>query len=113
MRTFATATSTTTGQRIGQVGKRKANPLRKQSFFVPLPVSLWTSKIKTSEKVDEKNEIAVIKKKEETHPIVNSDCKNCGHDKAYFWTVQTRSSDEAETKFFKCVKCGETSRDYS
>jgi len=70
-------------------------------------------KIKTSEKVDEKNEIAVIKKKEETHPIVNSDCKNCGHDKAYFWTVQTRSSDEAETKFFKCVKCGETSRDYS
>ena len=45
-------------------------------------------------------------------PIVNEKCKKCGNEKAYFWTVQTRASDESETKFFKCVKCGETKREY-
>ncbi|MFA4953659.1 MAG: transcription factor S [Candidatus Pacearchaeota archaeon] len=72
------------------------------------------TKIKTSEKVEEKKPIAVIKGKEdEVDPIVNEKCKNCGHNQAYFWTVQTRASDESETKFFKCTKCGETRRDYS
>ena len=69
-------------------------------------------KIKTSEKVEETKEIPVIKKVEETSPIVNVDCKKCGHGKAFFWTVQTRASDEAETKFFKRVKCENTTRSY-
>lgn len=71
-------------------------------------------KIKTSETINEKKEIVVVKDKEiEIHPIVNEDCKKCGNDKAFFWTVQTRASDESETKFFKCTKCGHTRRDYS
>lgn len=71
------------------------------------------TKISTSEKINERKEIPVVKKNvSDTMPIVNEKCKKCGCEKAYFWTVQTRSSDESETKFFKCIKCGETKRDY-
>ncbi|MBU0958762.1 MAG: transcription factor S [Nanoarchaeota archaeon] len=70
-------------------------------------------KIKTSEKVDEKKQVAVVSEKDtQVHPIVTETCKKCGHDKVYFWTVQTRAGDESETKFFKCVKCDHTWRDY-
>mgnify|MGYP001584767799 CR=1 FL=1 len=69
-------------------------------------------KLQTSEKIDEKKEIAVIKNKENIHPIVSEQCKECGNDRAFFWTVQTRASDESETKFFKCTKCSHTKRDY-
>jgi DNA-directed RNA polymerase subunit M len=68
--------------------------------------------LKTSEKINEKNEIVVVSQKDtSTHPIVNEKCKKCGHEKAYFWTIQTRAGDEAETKFFKCVKCDHTWRE--
>ncbi|GAH37902.1 unnamed protein product, partial [marine sediment metagenome] len=43
---------------------------------------------------------------------VGEKCKKCGNEKAFFWTVQTRSGDEAETKFFKCTKCEFTWREY-
>jgi len=49
----------------------------------------------------------------ETLPKVEAECPKCKHDKAYFWTVQTRAADEPETKFYKCEKCGHTWRDYS
>jgi len=71
------------------------------------------TKLKISEKVNKpKNKIEVIKKDTSTFPIINEKCKECGNEKAYFWTVQTRSGDEAETKFFKCVKCEHTWREY-
>lgn len=69
-------------------------------------------KLATSEKIGEKKEVAVMKKEIQTSPIVNEICKKCGNDKAFFWTVQTRASDEAETKFFKCTKCENTWREY-
>lgn len=70
-------------------------------------------KIKTSEKISEKKQVAVISEKDsEVHPIIDETCKKCGNKKAYFWTLQTRSSDESETKFFKCTKCSHTWRDY-
>ncbi len=69
-------------------------------------------KIKTSEKIGKKKEIAVVKKDEEILPIIMETCKECKNNKAYFWTVQTRSGDEAETKFFKCTKCEHTWREY-
>lgn len=70
-------------------------------------------KIKTSEKIDEKKKVAVISEKDtEVHPMVDHECKDCGNKKAYFWTMQTRASDEAETKFFKCTKCEFTWREY-
>jgi DNA-directed RNA polymerase subunit M len=70
-------------------------------------------KLATSEKITEKKEIPIIKDKTaDVMPIVNEKCKECGNEKSYFWTVQTRASDESETKFFKCVKCGHTRREY-
>ena len=71
-------------------------------------------KICSSEKIeDKKEEIECIKKEMEAFPIIVGKCKQCGNEKAYFWTAQTRSGDEAETKFFKCTKCKHTWRDYS
>ena len=70
-------------------------------------------KLTSSEKISEKKEIPVFTgKKLDVRPITNEKCKKCGHEKSYFWTVQTRSSDEAETKFFQCVKCGNTHKTY-
>lgn len=70
-------------------------------------------KIITSEKIEEKKEIGIVSSKDtQTRPIVGEKCKECENDKAYFWTVQTRAADEAETKFFKCTKCEHTWREY-
>ena len=46
-------------------------------------------------------------------PLTEEKCMECGHKKAYYFLMQTRSSDEAETKFLKCEKCGHSWRDYS
>jgi DNA-directed RNA polymerase subunit M len=71
------------------------------------------AKLISSEKITEKKEVAVVSNKDmQVLPIVDESCKNCKNDKAYFWTVQTRSGDEAETKFFKCTKCDFTWREY-
>jgi transcription factor S len=49
----------------------------------------------------------------ETHPKVRIPCEKCGNDAAYYWTQQTRSADEPETRFFKCTKCNSTWREYA
>ena len=47
------------------------------------------------------------------HPITNSiECPKCGIKKAYYWSKQTRASDEPETQFFKCIKCSHQWRRY-
>jgi DNA-directed RNA polymerase subunit M len=71
-------------------------------------------KLKSSEAITrDKKETAVMKGKEpQVFPIVSEECRKCKNNQAYFWTVQTRSADESETKFFKCTKCGFTRRDY-
>lgn len=33
-------------------------------------------------------------------------CPKCKSDNIYESTAQTRSADEAETKFFRCLNCG-------
>jgi DNA-directed RNA polymerase subunit M len=69
--------------------------------------------LKVSEKVNGHEEITVIKDKDvDVLPTVDEECPKCGHDKAHFWTSQTRSGDEAETKFFRCKKCRATWREY-
>lgn len=70
-------------------------------------------KIETAEKIDKHQTIAVINEEaENTYPIVDMLCQKCGNKKCYFWTIQTRASDESETKFYKCVKCKYTWRKY-
>jgi DNA-directed RNA polymerase subunit M len=40
-------------------------------------------------------------------------CSKCGAKKALSWMQQTRASDEPPTRFYKCVSCGYTWREYS
>ncbi len=70
-------------------------------------------KLSTSEKIEEKKEVAVVSEKDtQVSPIISETCKECGNEKAFFWTIQTRAGDEAETKFYKCTKCDHTWREY-
>ena len=63
---------------------------------------------------NEERKIEIVGDEEKkTLPLTDGTCSKCGHNKAYFWTVQTRAADEAETKFLKCEKCGNTWRDYA
>jgi DNA-directed RNA polymerase subunit M/transcription elongation factor TFIIS len=38
--------------------------------------------------------------------VVGIICKNCGSDQINVQSRQVRSADEATTKFFTCLKCG-------
>jgi len=68
---------------------------------------------KITETVTKKEkEVEVIEKEIEILPKTDAKCDKCGHKTAFFWTLQTRSGDEPETKFLKCEKCGNTWRDY-
>ena len=70
-------------------------------------------KLSSSEKIEKKSEVAVVSDKDaQMLPKIKETCKKCGNGEVYFWTVQTRAGDEAETKFFKCTKCGYTWREY-
>jgi len=70
-------------------------------------------KLETSQKLELKDEVIVVNEGEgEVHPIVDAVCESCKNNQAYFWTKQTRASDEAETRFFKCTKCKHTWREY-
>ena len=54
----------------------------------------------------------IDEKKLKTLPSTKAECNKCGGLKAYYWFVQTRAGDEAETKFFECVKCHHRWRSY-
>jgi DNA-directed RNA polymerase subunit M len=69
-------------------------------------------KMKVSEKVDAKENVVMTDGDVRTLPTTNVKCPKCGHGKAEWWLRQTRSADEAETRFFKCLKCKHTWREY-
>lgn len=72
------------------------------------------SKAKVSERVSAvETKIEVITKEEDPNPLTEANCPKCGHKRAYYWLIQTRAADEAETKFYKCEKCKHQWRDYS
>lgn len=59
------------------------------------------------------SKVEIVDKTIETLPKTEAECPKCGHNQAFYWTAQTRSADEAETLFFKCIKCNHQWRDYS
>jgi len=66
------------------------------------------------EKVKEKTEkFEIVSEQDSTLPLTDEQCPDCKHGHAYWWTKQMRASDEPETKFLKCEKCGHTWRDRS
>ena len=57
-------------------------------------------------------EIAVVDREVNAMPVVEEKCPKCGHRHAYHCEVQTRSADEAPTRFYKCLQCACTWRAY-
>lgn len=72
-------------------------------------------KAKLREVIGKPKDISVVDKDMETKtlPLTEAICPVCRHKKAYYWTIQTRTGDEPETKFLKCQKCKKVWRDYS
>jgi len=68
--------------------------------------------VKESIKHDPKERTVVMENEIKTLPKVKALCPKCGNNEAYYWEIQTRSADEPATRFFKCVKCGYTWREY-
>lgn len=48
----------------------------------------------------------------EVMPTMRAECVKCGNMEAYYRTQQTRKSDEPETAFLRCTKCGHRWRKY-
>ncbi len=72
-----------------------------------------SEKLEIKEKIKDSKEIETVEEEVEIYPLVDDvECPKCGHDKAYFWEIQTRASDEPATKFLKCEKCKHIWRDY-
>lgn len=71
-------------------------------------------KLKDEPKKEDKKGImfGVADADREVLPLTDAECDKCGHGKAYFWTIQTRAGDEAETRFYKCEKCRHVWREY-
>jgi len=63
-------------------------------------------------KRDDREVIVLEGNEAEGLPTAKMRCPECGHNVAYWWLRQLRSADESETRFFKCVKCRTTWREY-
>jgi len=66
--------------------------------------------VETQEKTED---VVLIEKQGAGLPETENECPKCHNLKAYWWLEQTRSADEAPTRFYKCTKCGHTWREYS
>jgi DNA-directed RNA polymerase subunit M len=53
-------------------------------------------------------EITIIEDKNKTNilPKTRIKCNKCGHNEAYWILRQMRGSDEPESRFYTCTKCG-------
>ena len=70
---------------------------------------------KLSQKIehDPLDNVQVIESKSVNLPIMEYPCPKCKNNKVFWWTRQTRSSDEPETRFYKCTDCSHIWREYS
>lgn len=67
----------------------------------------------TVEEIKKKKSDVVVSEGKTALPKTEEECPECGFGEAYYWMEQTRSADEAPTRFYKCVKCGHIWREYS
>ncbi len=68
----------------------------------------------TRTRVRQEKEIAFFDEADDisTKPTIATKCPECGHNLAFWWMRQLRSADESEVRFFRCVKCAHTWREY-
>jgi len=72
------------------------------------------AKVNISEKTDKKAKLfSVDTAPEESTQTVDNECPKCKNRKAEAWMRQTRSADEAPTRFYKCKKCSHMWKEYS
>lgn len=57
--------------------------------------------------------IPILEEKDDVRPTIRVECPKCSHNEAYWMLRQTRSADEAETRFYTCTKCDHRWREYS
>ena len=60
-------------------------------------------------------DMALFKQSSITIKVKNTSdrkCKDCGSDNIYVMSVQTRSADEATTKKYECLDCGNKWSEY-
>ncbi len=65
-----------------------------------------------SEDIKESDNVKMLGEDVDVGPVTNETCPECGHDKATYKLLQTRSADEAPTRIFTCTKCKHTWRAY-
>ena len=67
-----------------------------------------------SEKLEKSKKIKKVGKEvKDTMPTADAECAKCSNKEAYYWTEQTRGTDEPETQFYRCTKCANTWRVYT
>lgn len=70
------------------------------------------SEYSVSQKLKEKQGVVDMGERIDLRSKINEVCPECGNREAYYELKQTRSADEAPTRFFECAKCGHKWRDY-
>jgi len=95
-----------------KVGDRSIIALACRSCGYYEPISKTVSKPEVEEGATIKV-IGDLDKSLQTLPKTKIDCPKCGNREAYWWMLQTRSSDEPTTQFYRCTKCDHTWRLYS
>ncbi len=59
-------------------------------------------------------EIVIVEEEEQIHtlPTIAIKCPKCECGTAFWWLRQLRAADESEVRFFRCIECGHTWRQY-
>ena len=71
-----------------------------------------TGEYTVSEEINAEDKVKMLGDDVDVGPVTNETCPECGHDKATYKMLQTRSADEAPTRIFTCTKCKHTWRAY-
>ncbi|WP_458454592.1 transcription factor S [Methanobrevibacter sp.] len=71
-----------------------------------------TDSYELSRKIEAEETVKMLGEDVNVGPETNETCPECGHDKATYKLLQTRSADEAPTRIFTCTKCKHTWRAY-
>lgn len=66
---------------------------------------------KTRSLTEEKERLVVDGNEPEVLPRTRIACPKCSFNEAYWLMKQTRGSDEPETRFYICVRCGKRWRE--
>lgn len=69
----------------------------------------------TSSEFEQKSSIPVIDDEKALKKVstISVECPKCKNIGAMWWMVQTRGVDEPATRFYKCIKCKYTWREFS